>query len=66
MQEELVNCLGGLSLPRKSVVRLLSRHDFSCEIFSADMKMPTNVGIFKLISIENFTLSKTEQENTCN
>ena len=33
MQEVLVNCLGGLSLPRKSVVRLTDRPDMTLDVY---------------------------------
>ena len=33
MYEVLVNCLGGLSLPRKSVVRLNDRPDMTLDVY---------------------------------
>ena len=33
MHEELVNCLGGLSLPRKNVVRLTDRPDMTLDFY---------------------------------
>ena len=33
VHEVLVNCLGGLSLPRKSVVRLTDRHDTTLDVY---------------------------------
>ena len=33
MQEVLVNCLGGLCLPRKSVVRLTNRPDMTLDVY---------------------------------
>ena len=33
MHEVLVNRLGGLSLPRKSVVRLTDRHDMTLDVY---------------------------------
>ena len=33
MHEVLVNCLGGLSLPRKSVVRLTDRPDMTLDAY---------------------------------
>ena len=33
MHEVLVNRLGGLSLPRKSVVRLTDRHDMILDVY---------------------------------
>ena len=33
MHEVLINCLGGLSLPRKSVVRLTDRPDMTLDVY---------------------------------
>ena len=33
MHEVLVNCLGGLSLPRKSMVRLTDRPDMTLDVY---------------------------------
>ena len=33
MHEVLVNCLGGLNLPRKSVVRLTDRPDMTLDVY---------------------------------
>ena len=33
MHEVLVNCLGGLSLPKKSVVRLTDRPDMTLDVY---------------------------------
>ena len=33
MHEVLANCLEGLSLPRKSVVRLTDRHDMTLDVY---------------------------------
>ena len=33
VHEVLVNCLGGLSLPRKSVVRLTDRPDMTVDVY---------------------------------
>ena len=33
MHEVLVNCLGGLSLPRKSVVRLTDHPDMTLDVY---------------------------------
>ena len=33
VHEVLVNCLGGLSLPRKSVVRLTDRPDMTLDVY---------------------------------
>ena len=44
VHEELVNCLGGLSLPRKSVVRLTDRPDMTLDIYRGrkTTMQPTN------------------------
>ena len=44
MHEVLVNRLGGLSLPRKSVVRLTDRPDMT--MFTVDVKQPNNNILF--------------------
>ena len=33
MHEVLVNCFGGLSLPRKGVVRLIDRPDMTLDVY---------------------------------
>ena len=38
MHEVLVNRLGGLSLPRKSVVRLTDHRDMTLKLFTMDVK----------------------------
>ena len=38
MQEVLVNRLGGLSLPRKSVVRLTDRPDMTLDVYCGRKK----------------------------
>ena len=53
MHEVLVNGLGGLSLPRKSVVRLTDRPDMTLE-FTVDVKQQYNNN-FKL-SMKYFVL----------
>ena len=42
MHEVLVNRCGGLSLPRKSVVRLTDRPDMTLEMFTVDVKQQCN------------------------
>ena len=44
MHEVLVNRLGGLSLPRKSVVRLTDRPDMTLDVYRGrkTTKQPTN------------------------
>ena len=41
MHEVLVNRLGGLSLPRKSVVRLTVRPDMTLDVYRGRKKQPT-------------------------
>ena len=68
MHEVLVNRLGGLSLPRKSVVRLTDRPDMTLDVYrgrkttnqqinNINVKMPTIVGILKFMGRKNFMLS---------
>ena len=42
MQEVLVNRLGGLSLPRKSVVRLTDRPDMTLDVYRGRKKQCNN------------------------
>ena len=51
MHEVLVNRLGGLSLPRKSVVRLTDRPDMTLDVYrgrKTTMQQQQNVTIIKL------------------
>ena len=66
MHEVLVNRLGGLNLPRKSVVRLIDRPDMALDVYRGrkitiqqpmllffqliNVKMPTSVGILTFMS----------------
>ena len=50
MHEVLVNRLGGLSLPRKSVVRLTDRPDMTLD-FNVDVKQQHNKTNNKLLKI---------------
>ena len=43
MHEVLVNRLGGLSLPRKSVVRLTDRHDMTLDVYRGCKTTTTTV-----------------------
>ena len=57
MHEVLVNCLGGLSLPRKSVVRLTDRPNMTIDVYRGRKTtiQPTNqLGV--ILGRENFTL----------
>ena len=42
MHKVLVNRLGGLSLTRKSVVRLTDRPDMASDVYSVDVKQQNN------------------------
>ena len=48
MHEVLVNRLGGLSLPRKSVVRLTDRPDITLDVLNVDVKQQHNIMIIKV------------------
>ena len=51
MHEVLVNRLGGLSLPRKSVVRLTDRPDMTLDVYrgrKTTMQQSNNKYLFKL------------------
>ena len=52
MHEVLVNRLGGLSLPRKSVVRLTDRPDMTLE-FTVDVKQQYNNNNKEILFGEN-------------
>ena len=66
MHEVLVNRLGGLSLPRKSVVRLTDRPDMTLDVYRGRKTtiQPTNQPVFegchKRILESNFILSVTQ------
>ena len=49
MHEVLINCLGGLSLPRKSVVRLTARPDMTLDVYrgrkTTIQQLATNLNI---------------------
>ena len=50
MHEVLVNCLGGLSLPRKSVVRLTDRPDMTLDVYRG---RKTTIQYNNLLSLKN-------------
>ena len=50
MQEVLVNRLGGLSLPRKSVVKLTDRLDMTLDVYHGRKTTTTIIGNLKLVS----------------
>ena len=52
MHKVLVNCLGGLSLPRKSVVRLTDRPDMTLDVYrgrKTTMQQPMTAIYYVLI-----------------
>ena len=53
MHEVLVNCLGGLSLPRKSVVRLTDRPDMTLDVYRGLKQQYNNNNNCSYASIEN-------------
>ena len=55
MHEVLVNSLGGLSLPRKSVVRLTDRPDMTLDV-SVDVKQQHNNNNKSATLILSFTV----------
>ena len=50
MHEAVVNRLGGLSLPRKSVIRLTDRSDMALDVFSVDVKQHNNNNMMKILT----------------
>ena len=56
MHEVLVNCLGGLSLPRESVVRLTYRPDMTIDVYRGH-KTTTQEQIFSTKSMDILILS---------
>ena len=58
MHEVLVNRLGGLSLPRKSVVRLTDRPDMTLDVYRGRKTtiQPTNFSELKIIDYVMFIL----------
>ena len=67
MHEVLVNRLGGLSLPRKSVVRLTDRPDMTLDVYRGRKKTATNTRtertIMPHISVQTSDLHGTETKN---
>ena len=55
MHEVLVNLLGGLSLPRKSVVRLTDRPDMTLDVYRG-----------RKTTIQQYNKSKTNKTNVFN
>ena len=69
MHEVLVNRLGGLSLPRKSVVRLTDRPDMTLDVYrgrkrTVQQHVPTNVGILTFMSRKNNILGLSEPKKS--
>ena len=57
MHEVLVNRLGGLSMPRKSVVRLTDRPDMTLNVYRGRKTTMQNKNNFMLNSAEFFSCS---------
>ena len=53
MHEVLVNRLGGLSLPRKSVVRLTDRPDMTLDVYHGRKTITHNMNIEGMAGIES-------------
>ena len=51
VREVLVNCLGGLSLPRKSVVRLTDRPDMTLDVYRGRQTTTTHTSYMCMIFI---------------
>ena len=58
MHEVLVNRLGGLSLPRKSVVRLTDRPDMTLDVYHGRKKQPQHVYIYIITTGKLFGLER--------
>ena len=57
MHEVLVNCLGGLNLPRKSVVRLTDRPDMTLGVYRGRIKtIQYNKFIYPVIFVVSMCL----------
>ena len=56
MHEVLVNSLGGLSLPRKSVVRLTDRPDMTLDVYRGH-KTTMQHNLFLYLSITRITIN---------
>ena len=60
MHEVLVNRLGGLSLPRKSVVRLTDRPDMTLDVYRGRKTTIQPIQLFLQFSMDHF-----ETVHTC-
>ena len=66
MHEVLVNRLGGLSLPRKSVVRLTNRPDMTIDVYRGrKARTDTTASIFKVNSAELHNIKFETHETFC-
>ena len=70
MHEVLVNRLGGLSLPRKSVVRLTDRPDMTLDVYrgrktTMQQQLATFVTLFCTSLITSKERKKTSQNLCC-
>ena len=63
MHEVLVNCLGGLSLPSKSVVRLTDRPDMTLDVYRG-RKTTMQQQQLAIICSNSFSYCKVDQKKT--
>ena len=66
MHEVLVNRLGGLSLPRKSVVRLTDRPDMTLDVYrgrKTTMQQCNNLFEFFLLVFGRFSVQPISHQN---
>ena len=67
MHEVLVNRLGGLSLPRKSVVRLTDRLDMTLDVYrgrKTTMQLAMNYSMYDSLSKKKKKMGKEKEERT--
>ena len=64
MHEVLVNRLGGLSLPRKSVVRLTDRPDMTLDVYNYNKKLFAALALMDVLGVftskNSFRTPKTD------
>ena len=63
MHKVLVNRLGGLSLPRKSVVRLTDRPDMTLDVYHGRKTTTTIYNVKEINIMFNHTSSQLESSN---
>ena len=71
MHEVLVNRLGGLSLPRKSVFRLTDRPDMTLDVYRGRKTTMQQIHLYLNVEKKSFVMLRmkvsiaTEQANSC-